>query len=121
MPYASVRVSRRTRMGGGPVFWLIVGPFIAMGYLMIWALAGAAMLGAFLVALAQSATNRKRATRSAAAPIADRTPQPRVAQPSMRARMRDPHTRNRAIAAWLLVAIIAALLVAAIISGARFR
>lgn len=119
MPYASVRVSRRTRVGGGPVFWLIVGPFIAMGYLVIWALAGASMLVAFLVALAQSTTNR--AAHAAAKPIADRTPQPCDAKPSLREQLRDPRTRNRAIAAWVVVAIIATLLVAAIVSGVQYQ
>lgn len=45
MPYASVRASRHTRIGGGPVFWLVVGPFVLAGYM----LAGLYIIASLLV------------------------------------------------------------------------
>lgn len=129
MPYASVRAGRNTRIGGGPLFWLIAGPFVAMGYLLVWAYVGACVLGAFLLALARSAVRRKspvpaaakRATVRPRRPLADAVPALRDAIPPRRQQLRDPHTRNRAVAAWSLLAALTVLLVAAIVSGARFR
>lgn len=126
MPYVSVRTKSGARVGGGPLFWLIVGPFIAMYYLVLWTFAAAFMAAAFLIAFAHSALHRPNAAPPAVAreqqpDPADAVPAPQDAVPPLRQRLRDPHTRNRFLAASLLAAVLAALLVAAIVSGARYR
>lgn len=49
MPYASTRVSRNTRIGGGPVFWFFYAMFAMPLWVMWQMLRGAILLVAWLV------------------------------------------------------------------------
>lgn len=123
MPYVSTRVGRRTRVGGGSVFWFFYAMFAMPLWLMWQMLRGAILLVAWIVREIDAGQQRKRVAAAAApaASIADQTPHLEDAVPPLRQRLRDPDARGRAIAAGLVLAVLTALLVAAIVSGARWR
>lgn len=66
MPYASARVGRsRTRIGGGPLFWLFFGMFVVAFYAMVWTAKAIIYLVAMIVREWSAARKRKAARRAA--------------------------------------------------------
>ncbi|HXT90113.1 MAG TPA: hypothetical protein VN714_12745 [Trebonia sp.] len=61
----TARTSRNTRISGGPVFWLLAGPFILTGYLLIGAFMLLSIAGAAIVASAQHIQTARKAKRRA--------------------------------------------------------
>ena len=104
MPYASTRVSRNTRIGGGPLFWLLYATFIGPLWLMGQLLKGAILLLAWA---AREATTRHARTREPA--------QPEDARPATTRGLRDPANRSHAIALTAAALALAALVALAVL------
>lgn len=129
MPYVSVRTSRNTRVGGGPGFWLLVilfaWPFYALGFVLkaTAALAGWALREAETRQTRKTTAAARKPTPRATAAIEDAVPED--ARPAMTRRVAtrapDPPHRQRVIAFSVTCTLLAALLVLAVLSAARFH